>query len=264
MIPPSPGPGGSVFAAAIRANPQLFRTGFVVHPARAPIEAHKLEVITPKRSNLVRIAGPELGNKCGMLDISWLKSASTAYDISPDPRDYVIVDLPIVTADYPNRNMDAFPFVELSAFNTLVGRVVYQTLIGKPTFMDHDNQDPKKAKGVIFDAVFRKADGTWRVRELAGYDRGKDAKLAKEILTRRRDKYSMGALASYVACSVCGKMYDGNPKNACAHIQKVGKGNLTDDSRLVYDQCFGVNFCETSSVEDPADITAWSDHVLQT
>jgi hypothetical protein len=252
----------SALVQAQRAAPRLYRKGGVVASTRR-IETSRLEVSTNKRDGKVRLAGVELGNQCGALDVTWLRSASQAYDISPDPRDYVIVELPIVTADIPNRNMDAFPYVELTSFNTLVGRVVYQTLIGKPTFQDHDNQNPKKAKGVIFDAVFRKLGNIWQVRELAGFDRGKDAQLVRSILAGKRDKYSMGALAGYVACSVCGKTYDGNTDNACEDIRKAGKGNLVGD-RLVYDQCLGVNFCETSSVEDPADITAKSDSLLQT
>lgn len=250
---------------SLAASP-LYRVGSIVAPSRR-FEGHRLEVTRSAYDGRVRLAGVEIGSPCGFIDISWLKAASDAYDISSDPRDFVIVELPIVTADVPNRNLDAFPYTELTSFNNLVGRIVYQTLIGKPTFIDHQNKDPKKAKGVIFDAALRGPfeDGVYRVKELAGFDRSKDAQLARAILSGERDGFSMGALAGYVTCSICAHASDGRPQNACRHIIE-GKGRLIRSgraARLVYEQCHAVNFIETSSVADPADITARSRMLLQ-
>ena len=243
----------------LAAHP-LFRKGSTVAAARQ-FEGHKLEVHKSAYDGRLRIAGAELQNPCGFLDISWLKSAASKYQISPDPKDYIIVELPIVTADIPNRNLDCFPFEVLSEFNHLVGRITYQTLIGKPTFIDHQNNDPAAAKGVIFDAVLRSVNGIYRVKELAGFDRTKDPQLVRSILSGERNGYSMGALAGFVACSVCGHSSDGRMINCCRHIVE-GKGKIFR-GKLVYENCNAVNFVETSSVGDPADITAVSNDILQ-
>jgi hypothetical protein len=242
-------------------NP-LFRVGKMVQ-AVSVFEACKLEAL--RGAGKVRLAGA--GLYTGQLDVSYLQFCSQAYEISADPRDYVIVDLPIVESDIPNRNMDAFPYQELTSFNTVVGAPVWRTFCWKPTFADHQNQDPKTAKGVIFDSLMKRVGKTQHiVRILAGFDRGKDPKLVADILSGKRNAYSMGALASYVACSCHGQVYDGNPASACPEIRK-GKGRIIEMAGrgevLVHDCCYGVNFVETSSVEDPAYFGAQSDLVLQ-
>jgi hypothetical protein len=228
------------------------------------IEVSKLDMDC-SRDGKMRIAGD--GLYTGALDVSYLKFCSDAYDISPDPRDYVIVDLPIVEADIPNRNMDSFPYLELVSWNAVAKTPVWKTFQWAPSFADHANQDPKKAKGVIFDAFIQKVGNLWIVRELWGCDRGKDPKLAADIISKKRSAYSMGALATYVSCSCHGMVYDGNLENACPEIQR-GKGRvITIEGRgevLVHDSCGGVNFVETSSVEDPAYFGAQSDLVLAT
>jgi len=251
----------NVLAHAIQAAPQLFRTGGVVSPIRQ-FEAFRFDV-SRGRDGLLRMADATLPD--GMIDVSMLKFASQAYDISPDPRDYVIVDLPILEADYPNRNMDAFPYAELTSFNTIVGSPVWRTFRWKPTFQDHQNTDPKKAKGINFDSFMERVGNKWVVRLLSGFDRTKDEWLARQILTGKRDKYSMGAMAQAIACSCHGLIYDGDAANAC-DIRKQGKGFVVSTADrgpvLVHDCCFGVNFCENSSVEDPAYFRAQSDVIL--
>ncbi len=71
------------------------------------------------------------------IDFSWLLPASKTYNISSDPHDYVFVDVPIVTVDFPNRNMQAFPYEEVTHFDHLHGRMVYQTFVGKACHQDH-------------------------------------------------------------------------------------------------------------------------------
>lgn len=130
------------------------------------------------------------------IDVSWLPAASGSYNISDDPRDYVLVEVPLVTVDIPNRNLQAFPYEEVSYFDPLYGRMIYSTFIGKPTHIDHDNKDPLKAKGVNFDASLRYVPkyNVWKIFVLSGYDRTKDPDLAKQILNKDRTGYSMGAL----------------------------------------------------------------------
>jgi hypothetical protein len=194
----------------------------------------------------------------GDIDVTWLEAAAETYNISADPRDYVLADVPIVTVDYPNRNMQAFPYEEVSYFDPLYGKMVYQTFDRKPCHIDHENKDPLKAKGVIFDASMQHVPsyGLWKIRILAGWDRTKDPWLVGQILSKKRTAYSMGALVEAFVCSVCGAT-DTNLRK-CPCMQR-GKGQVMPTGHLVYQQCVGVNFIENSSVEDPADITADTD-----
>lgn len=206
----------------------------------------------------MRAASDNFLNKMRNIDISWLPMAAQQYQISADIRDYIINEIPIVTVGVPNRNLDAFPFEEVSSFNPEIGRLVYQTFIGKPTHMDHDNRDPRKAKGVHFDAQLQKlADGRYKIVVLAGWDRTKDPQLANDILSRVRTGFSMGALVGYTMCSYpgCGATSP-NGKIACRHQEfGRGKGRVVDGS-LIYEVCYACNYIETSSVADPADHTA--------
>lgn len=194
------------------------------------------------------------------IDVSWLEAAAESYRISADPRDYVLTDIPIVTVDFPNRNLQAFPYEEVSYFDPLYGKMVYSTFGAKPTHMDHDNKDPLKAKGVIFDSSLQyvPAFNVWKIRILAGWDRTKDQWLADQIIKKKRTGYSMGALVENFVCSVCGSI-DTNMRK-CSCMMK-GKGAIVNGS-LVYQSCVGVNFIENSSVEDPADITADTDTIF--
>lgn len=207
------------------------------------------------------------------LDITWLKGASETYKVSDDIRDYVFVNVPIVTADIPNRNMDCFTYGELTHFNPILGRFTYKTFVGKPAHADHRNQDCTKAKGVHFDATLRrysvfpgregyKAQHTasrdlWKVRVMLGFCRQKDSNLVSDILKRKRTGYSMGALIDYAVCSVpyCNRTTTPTP---CEHVRS-GKGRMTRDGYIIYDKVMGVNFFETSVLtEEPADPDAFA------
>ena len=210
-----------------------------------------------RRKNLV-IAGESLIHQD--IDVSWLKSAAETYAISEDPRDYVLVDIPIVTVDVPNRNLQAFPYEEVSYFDPLYGRMVYQTFERKPNHMDHDNKDPLKAKGCIFDAALEyvKPYDVWKIRILSGWDRSKDPWLVNQILRKKRNGYSMGALVENFVCSNCGAIDTNLRKCPC---MLKGKGFVMPSKHLVYQQCVGANFIENSSVDDPADVTAESEDI---
>ena len=193
------------------------------------------------------------------IDVSWLQAAADTYQISGDINDYVIVDIPSVTIDIPNRNLQAFPYEEVSFFDNMQGSLVYQTFTGRPTHIDHQNSDPLEAKGVHFDSTlqFVPAYNVWKIRTLAGFDRTKDQKLVADILSGRRNGYSMGALVQNFVCSNCGEVEV--IKKPC-RCMAMGKGSIVD-GRLVYQLCAGVQFFEQSSVEDPADPTAVTDSV---
>jgi hypothetical protein len=242
--------------AAIR-DPHQFRKGTTVNAIRQ-FEASRLRPVADGNGR-IRVAGVDLRTPSGELDVTWLKAASDAYNISADPRDYVLSEVPLVTADFPNRNLDGFPFDSLTEFRPILGRVTYQTFLGKPTHQDHDNQEPLKAKGVIFDAslrpvTIRGAKG-FKVFILGGWDRTKDHWLANQVLTGKRPGHSMGALVGRTRCSWCNNMSDGT--RYCTHIgpRRERKGRIIQ-GRLVYEDCYDVNFIEDSSVDDPADVDA--------
>lgn len=198
------------------------------------------------------------------VDISWLKGASESYDISPNIEDYVIVPVPIITTDVPNRNMQAWPYSEITYFDPIHGKFVYQTFTGKPTHIDHKNDNPKEAKGVILDASlhFVPKYEVGKIVVLTAWDRSKDPHLVRQILKRERDSYSMGCYVSQFVCGVCGTPY-GRERPACQHqmnphmpVVQMINGSLN------YMNCLGCTFFECSSVGSPADVTAFSDELL--
>jgi len=185
------------------------------------------------------------------VDISWLADCADTYKISADPSDYVLAEVPIVTVDVPNRNMDCFPYQSVSDFSTYLGNIVYKTFIRKPTYLNHANKNPALAKGVNFDAAMKKIGNVWKIIILSGFDRTKDANLAQAIADRKRTKFSMGAFVDYTKCSLHGKQ-NGPPPASCCRYKKFDVVN----GKLRYDLCYGVNFIENSSVDDPADVYA--------
>jgi len=213
-------------------------------------EGHGLDVRADGEGN-TRLASPL--QQRPLIDISWLPLASPAYKISPHIADYVFVEIPIVTADVPNRNLDCFPLAELLRFDVQSGKPVFGSFIGKPTHADHDNKDPLKAKGVIFDAYMTpmeiRGHRYVKVRILAGWDRTKDTALVQKILKRDRVAHSMGAWVDYTQCSYCGAIAKSGQITCHPKGQIIG-------GILVYETCGGVCFIESSSVGDPADFDA--------
>lgn len=260
----------------IRSITASRQPGFVKSDVAAPLakyEAFRGEHI--KSAKRLVVAGGML--KGSNIDISWLPAAAETYKISADPDDYVLVDVPIVTPDVPNRNMQEFPFEEVSYFDPMYGKQIYKTFIGKPAHIDHINQDPLKAKGVHFDSSMEyiPAYGLYKIRVLTGWDRTKDPYLVNQIISGKRPGFSMGALVQAFVCSICGAT-DTNV-NPCRHMDQrlgVSKGMLWDTQRdcrvqanevhgmsaeavkLIYQRCVGCNYIEISNVGDPADPTA--------
>lgn len=196
------------------------------------------------------------------LDLEFLPAASESYCISPNPEDYIVVSLPIVSVDIPNRNLQCFPLGETCHFDPLYGMMVYETFKRKCTFVDHVNNDPTKAKGVHADASMQyipKYD-IWKISVLTLWDRSKDPKLIEDILNRKRNGYSMGATVNNFVCSVCGKI-DNMDMHSCDHMKALGSV-WGEKKRLAMQLCTGVCYFETSNLEnEPADPTAYSDDV---
>lgn len=218
--------------------------------ASTVFEGHRLDILNDDLGN-TRIAAPL--QQRPLIDISWLPLAAPSYKISASISDYVFVEIPIVTADIPNRNLDCFPLSELLRFDVSSGKPVFASFVGKPTHADHDNKDPLKAKGVIFDAYMTPMEVRGhryiKVRILAGWDRTKDTELVKKILKRERVAHSMGAWVDYTQCSYCGAIAKSGQITCHKKGQIIG-------NQLVYETCGGVCFIESSSVEDQADFDA--------
>lgn len=160
-----------------------------------------------------------------------------------------------------NDNFDEFPAEEIARG--------YKTFIGKPVFVNHHNEDHRRARGFIIDAALHRdtnPDGspdTW-AEVLMEVDAKRFPVLAKAILDRHIERTSMGVDVDYSICSVCSNKAT-SPANYCQHIP-TQKGSRvyrhTASGRrvgvLVREACFGLHFFENSLlVEDPADPTAF-------
>lgn len=193
------------------------------------------------------------------IDLSYLPHAAGPYHISPNIYDYVMTPVGIVTSGIPNRNMQAFPIDELMRFDPQLGRMVYATFKWKPTHIDHQNKDITQAKGVIIDAMITPVPqyATNKVVILACFDRTKDEWLANAVLSNERPAHSMGSWVENFHCSICDAIW-----GQCIHSMKIGKGGITYDRKLVYQNCRGSAFFESSNVGDPADVSADSDEII--
>jgi hypothetical protein len=159
-----------------------------------------------------------------------------------------------------NDNHDEFPADEIAA--------AYRTFIGKPVFVNHVNDNHRRARGVIIDAALhqdKNPDGTpdtW-AEVLMEIDAVRFPKLAKAILAGEVDRTSMGCDVERSVCSACGNEAR-TPAEYCAHIpalkgkriyRRTASGKKIGE--LVRETCYGLSFFENSVlVEPPADPTA--------
>jgi hypothetical protein len=202
-----------------------------------------------------------------------------------------------------NKNHDAWPSVELAGDHSLIhdsrvssgtgftveankdNRYGFSSFLGKPVFVDHNNTNPKRARGVIVDSrlhvepntddgYYKTADchesfkpATW-VELLLEIDAKTFPRLAKAIIdgskdpSRGIDGFSMGANVERSICSHCANVATA-PDEFCKHIAHKGAywdhkdpktGRKT--SKRSFEFCEGVQFFEISAVFDPADETA--------
>ncbi len=200
-----------------------------------------------------------------------------------------------------NKNHDGWPSVELAggpsifdhyAKQSATGFTVeasdgdqnygFATFLGKPNFIDHNNSDPKRARGVVVDAKlkvlpmehFAGEDTYWgsqsmdpehapptEVELLIEIDAQRFPKYAKAVRDSEIDGFSMGCDVESSKCSHCGHVAT-NPSEYCSHIIMKGAHHdyKTADgkhiSRKSYENCYGIHFFEISAVFDPADETA--------
>ncbi len=164
----------------------------------------------------------------------------------------------------------------------------FSTFLGKPVFVDHNNTDPKRARGVIVDAKFHVEDqktassdpyysssdvdsdhlpASW-VELLLEVDADRFPVLAKAIVEGSKDGsqgidgFSMGCDVYSTICNICSNRAEA-PSEFCEHIKLKGATfNYTDPktgnrtSKKSYENCYGIKFFEISAVFGPADETA--------
>lgn len=159
-----------------------------------------------------------------------------------------------------NDNWDEFPADEIAAS--------YQTFVGKPVFVNHVNDNHRRARGVIIDAALhqdKNPDGTpdtW-AEVLMEIDAVRFPKLAKAILAGEVDRTSMGCDVERSVCSACGNEAR-TPAEYCSHIphlkgKRIFRASASGKKvgELVRETCYGLRFFENSVlVEPPADPTA--------
>jgi hypothetical protein len=173
-----------------------------------------------------------------------------------------------------NKNNDGWPSEELAK--------AYSTFVGKPIFVDHNNSDPTRARGVVVDARLhveedlQKASAfdpyyatapnnhkppTW-IELLLETDARQFPKLAQAIISGDIDSVSMGANVERTQCNICDN-WATSAQEYCSHIKSKGasfdffeasSGSKT--SRKSYEDCYDIHFFEISYVFDPADSTA--------
>ena len=194
-----------------------------------------------------------------LLDVDdWLPFAAEAYNISPALKDMIVIPTTIFLTDIPNSNLAAFPFEEMSAWNSNAGDISYRTWARKACFREHANSDPSKAAGVILDSSMRSVPNfvgnLSRVVLLAAWDRSRYPDLAK-ILLAGRSGFSMGCFVNDYSCSVCNASLRAG---GCRHVHpKLGPRMLEENGKLVYRIARGCTGFEVSSVRAPAWRSAW-------
>src|SRR3954471_8638259 len=211
-----------------------------------------------------------------------------------------------------NKNHDGWPSVELAGsediFNTHRTASAderftvtasegdkdygFATFLGKPIFIDHNNSNPGRARGVIVDAKLHVEDHktaaasdpyyhdapdnhlppTW-VELLLEVDASSFPKFAKAIVEGSKDAhkgidgFSMGCDVEKSVCSIC-KNAASAPDEYCQHVKLKGAEFGTIDkhgkkvSKKAYEDCYGVKFFEISAVFDPADETALTSEII--
>jgi len=158
-----------------------------------------------------------------------------------------------------NANYDGWPVDQI--------KKGYKTFIGRPIYVEHNNSDPDRARGVILDAIYRETKLASGIIDASVYclmevDAVTFPKLASAIERGDLNAVSMGADVEGTQCSACGK-YASKPSEFCTHIPRLKGRNVTvykagkRVESLVYESCINPNFFELSFVFEPADESAW-------
>jgi hypothetical protein len=160
-----------------------------------------------------------------------------------------------------NQNYDGWPSEEL--------KKSFKTFIGKPVFVNHQNFDPKKARGKVVASRYIANGDDKYIETVMEIDAQRFPKLAHEIKTGGMDSVSMGVEAGFTICSYCNNKAVDEPE-FCSHV-RYHKGRTlprtnhktgAKEDVLVYEKCYKLGFFELSYVFDPADETAVVSRVI--
>jgi hypothetical protein len=152
-----------------------------------------------------------------------------------------------------NKNFDGFPSEELQK--------AAHTFNGRPVFVNHNNQDPKRTRGVILASQYHGLSEDPHITILPEVDALTFPMLAQDIIKGNMDSVSMGCDVDNSTCSYCGNVAT-TADEFCDHILNNKGQELTKlvngqpKRILVFEICRGLNFFEISFVFDPADETA--------
>lgn len=202
------------------------------------------------------------GSKGTALGLGWLQAFASQYNISPDPKDYVIAPVTILISDIPNRNGVAFPLAALAAPDIEYKQLAYETWTRSPTFYEHQNDDYTKAHGVIFDMTMKPAPefaggNLYRVNALCGVDRTRVPLLANRVLSGDLKTWSMGATVAQYECAICGH-HPTKTVRRCEHMNldnrqmRLFASKSGEPPKLAHYTTSGIRGFECSMVEVPA------------
>jgi len=150
----------------------------------------------------------------------------------------------------------------------------FRTFVGRPVFIDHNNSDPQRARGIVVDAMLHienpqklASDSYWSnapenhkpetwIELLLEIDGKSFPKLAKALFDGKVNAVSMGCNVEHTLCSICNHKA-ATVEDYCSHIKRKGTTFKTGSiDKVAYEDCYNVNFFEISAVFDPADVTA--------
>ena len=124
----------------------------------------------------------------------------------------------------------------------------YKSFIGKAVFVDHDNENVEKARGIILDAVYN-PKGKF-VELLKAIDKKAYPELARAIEMSYITSTSMGCRCGYSLCSIC-RNKSKTEEDFCDHVKNY-KGS-TYNGLPVFEDNYDISFFESSLVALPAD-----------
>jgi hypothetical protein len=127
----------------------------------------------------------------------------------------------------------------------------YKTFIGKAAFVDHDNENVEKARGIILDAVYNQK-GKF-VELLKAVDKKAYPELARGIELGYITDTSMGCRCGYSLCSVCQNKAV-TEDDFCNHI--INYKGTTYNGLPVFEDNRDIEFFEDSFVCQGADKNA--------
>lgn len=197
-----------------------------------------------------------------MLEAQTLSKQAHRHEFTYSPRPGYLYVRSRAISSRCNDNFDEFPAEEI--------KKAYATFIGKPVFVNHHNDNHRRARGVIIDAALHEdlnPDGTpdtW-AEVLMEVDAIRFPRLAEGVIKGHIDRTSMGTDVAYSVCTYCGNTAS-NPSEYCVHIPRMKGQRITrrtasgvQEAVLVAERCYGLGFFENSLlVEQPADPTAYA------